>query len=44
MERQLSRKKKAISANSTIIIHLLVEVIISKVPQCQGELYRTGWW
>lgn len=54
MERQLSGKKKVISANSAFLIHLSVEVIITKVPQCQWELYRTGgkgrtgklyrWW
>lgn len=45
MERQLSgKKKKAISANSAILTHLSVEVTVTKVPQCQGELYRTGWW
>lgn len=37
-------KKKAISANSAILTHLSVEVTVTKVPQCQGELYRTGWW
>lgn len=43
MEMQLSGKgKKAISANSTVLIHFSVKVGTANVPQCEGGHYRTG--